>query len=342
MNDSMIAARFYTPNDVLIVEEIPIPDLQPDEVLVQVKACGICGSDIHIIEGRLATKKPPIVLGHEVSGVIARLGRKSKQLKEGDAVCIDNFVSCKTCKYCLDGRRNLCDRFRIMGIFFDGGFAEYVKAAADNIIKLGKNVSFEQGTIVADVAPTALHAIKKSKASFGDSSAVIGIGGIGLQVIQIARLFGVFPIIAIDIREELLKKSLSLGATVVINSLESDPVREIQDKFGGVDVAFECVGIRDTLRQAVQVLRKGGRAVIVGVGADQYTIPPLTVGEYEVVGSFGFTREEINNVNLMAENGFLEFSSSISHRFPLENINEAFDVFKNKVGNPIKVIINPT
>lgn len=342
MDDLMTAARFYRPNAPFVIEKIPIPPLQPHEILVQVKACGICGSDVHIYEGRLATKNPPIVLGHEVSGVIARLGGESKQLKEGEAVCIDSFVSCKNCKYCLGGRRALCHRFKIMGIFFDGGFAEYVKVAADNVIKLGKKVDFEQGIMVADVAPTALHAIRRSNLSFGDSLAVVGVGAIGLQVVQIAKHFGIFPIIAIDIRQELLKKSLDLGADAIINSIVKDPVKEVKEKFGGSDVVIECVGIQETIKQAVQILKKGGRAVIVGVGADSYTIPALTAGEYEVVGSFGFTREEINNVNLMVENGFLEFSSSISHRFPLKNINEAFEVFKNKVGNPIKVIINPT
>jgi len=251
----MKAARFYKPGEPLRIEEIPIPVIGPEDVLLDVKATGICGSDIHILEGVTPTGFSPITLGHEISGVVVEVGTNVRNWKTGDRVCVNCIVSCGSCYNCLRGRFSICTQRKLLGIHLDGGLAEYCKVPATNLIKLPENIPFEHGSIITDAVATPYHAlIKRAKLELGQTVAIFGIGGLGYSAVQLARIAGASKVIAVGIIAQNLERALNIGADEVINSSNQDPVEVIKNMTNGegVDVALECIGMQTTIEQAVK------------------------------------------------------------------------------------------
>src|SRR5215207_6189526 len=310
----MKAARFYEVNESLRVEEVPVPEVQEDEVLVQTRAVGLCGSDIHIVfEGVTPTAFTPITLGHEPSGEVAHTG--------------------------------ICLTRRLIGIQAEGALAEYVVVPAKNLVRLPENVPFTVGAIITDAIATPFHALMdRAVLKVGESVAIYGVGGLGLHAVQIARLLGATKIFVVDPREEQLERAKRLGGDVTINPEENSPVEAILEATGGlgVDVAVELVGLEQTVAQAVESLARGSRAVVVGLGPDAIkTVPPTVFvrDQISLLGSYAFTKRNVEQLVDLAAAGRLDLEGSITHTFPLDEVNKGLEYLHEKIENPIRVAI---
>lgn len=250
--------------------DAPDPQAAEDEVLIQVQACGICGSDVHGMDGSTGRRRPPIIMGHEASGVIAEVGKQVKDWKKGDRVTFDSTVYCGSCWYCQRGLMNLCDNRRVLGVSCEdyrrhGAFAEFVAVPQRIVYRLPDAVTFEQAAMVEPVS-IAVHAVNRTPIAIGDTVVVVGTGMVGLFVVQALRVRGAGKIIAVDLDAHKLKLAQSLGAEAILKADECDVAQEVRNLTGGrgADAAVEVVGLTQTLNTAVSSLRKGGWATIVG------------------------------------------------------------------------------
>ncbi len=342
----MRAARFYKVGEPLKVEAIPFPELSSEEVLVDVKACGICGSDIHIVyEGVTPTAYSPITLGHEPSGVIAALGTEVEGWKVRQRVTVTPFLTCGKCVNCLSGNSQICLSRRVVGIHQEGGLAEFLKVPSKNLVHLPDSVSFDQGGIAVDAVATPFHAITKRGAlRVGERVAIFGCGGLGIHGVQIAKICGASLVICVDTIDSSLERAKKVGADEVINPKREKPVQKIKEMTGGMglDLVFEFIGLRETIEQAIGCVRTGGRVVVVGLGPDTISLPPPSAfvrSELSFLGSYGSATSEIQSVIDLVANGKLNLSESITERFPLGEVNKGLEHLYKKVGNPIRIVI---
>ena len=343
---NMTAARFREVNEPLQLEDIPVPGIREDEVLVQVKAVGLCGSDVHIVfEGVTPTPFTPITLGHEPSGVVAAMGARVEGWEEGDRVAVTPLLFCSSCRNCITGHTNVCLERRILGIQANGALAEYLAAPAKNLVRLPENVPFTVGAIITDAVATPFQALAERAAlRAGETVAIFGAGGLGLHAVQISRLLGAQKIIVVDPREGQLERAAQMGADLTIDPQQTPPVEAIQEATGGlgVDVAAEFVGLQETIAQCVESVVMGGRVVVAGLGADPINIVPPT--EFvrkgiSFLGSYGFTKRNIEQLVQLAASGRLNLEESITHTFPLEEVNTALEYLHEKIENPIRVAV---
>ncbi|MBW2559044.1 MAG: zinc-binding dehydrogenase [Deltaproteobacteria bacterium] len=346
MKGKMKAARFHKVNEKLTIERIPIPQIKPDEVLVDVKATGICGSDVHIVyEGVTLTGFLPITLGHEPSGVVAEVGENVTDWKVGDRVVVSAIVICGKCYNCLRGRESICINKKVLGIHFNGGLAEYMAVPSRNLVKLPDNVPFDQGAICTDAVATPYHAVKtQGRIKLSDTVAIIGLGGLGVHAIQIAKVAGASRIIGIGRTPSVLERALKNGATHVVNINDGNPAQQIKDITDGygVDLAIEMVGTQDMIALGADCIKQGGRLVIGGLGPDNIHILPPTIfvrQELEVVGSYGWDIREIAEIVMLLSDGKLDLSNSVTQRFELDDINRALENLKDRVDHPVRLVI---
>jgi 2-desacetyl-2-hydroxyethyl bacteriochlorophyllide A dehydrogenase len=344
----MTAARFHAPGEPLRVEQVPTPQQEAGEVLVRVHATGLCGSDVHIaVEGITPTPYRPIVLGHEVAGTIADLGEAVQGWALGDRVSVSGVVADGTCAQCVAGRGQLCANRSIIGIHREGGLAEYVAVPARNLCALPASVPFEVGAIVTDAVATPFHAlVDVARVQPGEAVAVIGAGGLGLHAVQIAKLMGAHPVIAVDVRAAQCARAAANGADVVIDASSEPTVDAVlaATDGAGVAVAAEFVGGAETIANAVGSLAVGGRAVIVGLGAEPIVALPPTVfvrRELQILGSYGFTTATVRRVLSLVEAGAIDLDDSITHTFPLAEADRALQTLHRKLGDPQRVVVVP-
>lgn len=343
----MKAARLHEVKKPLVIEEVDIPRLGPGEVLIKMKACGICATDVHTaLEGTVPTAYTPITLGHEPSGIISVLGEGVKGWKEGDRVAIYPQVTCGGCRQCREGRDGICTRTRVLGMHREGAFAEYLAMPAKNLVKIPDNVSFFEAAIMTDAGATPFHAVtKKGEVKPGQTIAVFGCGGLGMNAVQFCRLAGAAIIIAVDTSEAALERALRLGADVAVNAKVDRPFKEVIAASGGhgVDVAFEFVGLNATIDHAVRSLRRGGRAVIVGIGTERINISPpffFVYNDLSLIGSFGSDIGDLENLVNLAAAGKLDFKESITSVIPFGEVNQGISDLEQKVGNPVRIVVS--
>jgi alcohol dehydrogenase, propanol-preferring len=343
---TMKAARFYQVGQPLLLEEIPRPQPGPEEVLIRVKACGICGSDIHIVyEGVTPTAFQPIILGHEFSGDIAEVGEGVEGWSVGDRAAVNCIVSCGNCPHCLSGNEQICLQRRLLGIHLNGGLAEYAAVPFRNLARLPDRVPFDQGAVLTDAVATPYHALtRRGKLSPGESVAVLGCGGLGLHAVRLAKLLGAGRVIALDVSEVALERARERGAEIVCRPDREDPLEVIQQATGGrgVDLSLECIGLQETIASAVRILRTGGRAVIVGLGSEHIvTLPPTEFVRREIslLGSYAFTTREIVELIEWVKVGKLDLSASISKRLSLEDVNQGLEALHQKIDDPIRLVV---
>ena len=343
---SMTAARFYKVEEPLRLEEIPVPELREDEVLVEIKAAGICGSDVHIVfEGVTPTAYKPITLGHEPAGVVAATGSRVTGWEGGERVCVVPGFWCGSCRNCVTGFPNVCLNRRIYGIQAEGALAEYLAVPERNLVRLPNGVPFTVGAIITDAVATPFYALSERVAlKAGETIAIFGAGGLGLHGVQIAKLLGAQKIIVVDTREEQLERARTMGADLTLNPKNAPPVEAILEATGGlgVDVAAEFVGLQATISQCVEAVAPNGRVVVVGLGADPITTVPPTVfvrKQIALLGSYGFTKRGIEQLVELAASGRLDLESSITHTFPLAEVNTALKYLHEKIENPIRVAV---
>ena len=342
----MKAVRLIEPGQPLELQDIPIPEIAPGEVLVSVKAAGVCHSDAHYRAGRSAVHPLPLTLGHEVAGVIAEVGSRAGYLKVGERVCLHYMATCGMCEYCQRGVEQFCLRGKMIGKHRDGGYAEYIAVPARSVFHLPDEIPFEHGAVMMCSSATALHALNKARLKPGETVAVFGVGGLGVSALQLARAYGARQLFAVDLHPAKLELARQLGA-IPIPAGETEPAAEIRRLTGGrgVDVALELVGLAVTMEQAFKSLATLGRAAIAGIGEQSLCIAPyqeLINRETELIGVSDHLAQEIPGLIDWVLQGRLDLGLAISRTVPLEAeaINQALDGLEANSAE-IRVVIQP-
>jgi propanol-preferring alcohol dehydrogenase len=343
----MKAARFYDPGKPVKVEQVSVPEIGPEDILVEVKACGICGSDVHIIKGETFTGKSPIILGHEGAGIVFSVGEAVVDWKAGDRVVIDCVTSCGNCFNCQRGQDSICLSRQLTGIHLDGALAQFIKVKPRNLIHLPPEIDFETGSLATDAVATPYHALRaRAMLKSAEAVAIFGIGGLGFHALKIARLMGATPIIAVDISQAALERAKDAGADIVIDATKEDPpdrIRRLMADQLGTDVALECVGHSRTVRWAAESVRPSGRAVIVGLSPESIQLMGITEfvrGEISLIGSSAFEIKEIKEILSLMRSGRLDLGSSITKTVSLDEINEALTALSENSGDYIRIVVN--
>jgi len=329
-------------------EDVDMPKPGKDDVLIRVKACAICGSDVHGMDGSTGRRIPPIVMGHETSGVIESVGENVTKFKPGDRVTVDSTIYCGECGYCLRGEFNLCDNRKVLGVScsdyrLNGAFAEYIAVPQRIVYRLPDNVSFEQATVIEPLA-IALHAVKRSGASLNNTAVVVGAGMIGLLIIQLLKTAGCSRIIAVDKAREKLVMAEKFSADVCLLSdtvnLYEKILAATSDK--GADIAFEVVGIEETLLVALNSLRKGGSITLVG-NLKQMVSFPLQAAVTRQISLFGSCASagEYPDCLELISSGKVDIDSFISAVAPLSEGAGWFKRLYEKEPGLMKVILKP-
>jgi 2-desacetyl-2-hydroxyethyl bacteriochlorophyllide A dehydrogenase len=327
----MKAVRLVEVHHPLQMQDIPVPVIREGDVLVRVRAAGICHSDVHYRAGKSSVQPLPRTLGHEITGVVEQVGNQVTTVKVGDRVCVHYMLSCGDCDYCRTGHDQFCAQGSIVGRDADGGYAEYVAMPAGNTMHLPDEIPFEHGAILMCSSATALHALRKSRLKGGETVAIFGVGGLGISAVQLAHAFGALDVYAVDINADKLRLAQKYGA-IAVNAISSDPVTEIRQltQGKGVDVALEMIGLPQTMNQAVQSLAVMGRAVVAGI-SDQLleidTYRELLGREAEVIGTSDHRLHELPLLLELTRRGKLNLSEAVTRIVPLDAdaINQVLD-----------------
>jgi 2-desacetyl-2-hydroxyethyl bacteriochlorophyllide A dehydrogenase len=328
--------------------DFPDPEIGPDEVLICVKACGICGSDVHGMDGSTGRRIPPLIMGHEASGIIEEIGKNVVDWKPGDRVTFDSTIYPLNDWYTRKGHYNLSDKRMVLGVSpgnyrKHGAFAELVAVPAHILYCIPENVTFEQAAMVEPVA-VAAHAVNISKISPGQSALVVGTGMVGSFVVKMLEIAGADPVIAIDLDEGKLEMAREYGATHTLKSTDENSSEKILEltKGRGVDVGFEVVGISETVNRCIDGLRKGGTAVLVGNLNPEVTIPlqKVVTTELSLLGSCAINGEYEMVLDLMAT-GKINVDRMISAVVPLSEGADWFRRLYHKEPGLNKVILVP-
>jgi L-iditol 2-dehydrogenase len=344
----IMKALLLTNYKQLELADMPLPEIGDDDVLVQVKACGICGSDIHGYDGSSGRRIPPLVMGHEASGVIAAVGKNVKRWKEDTAVTFDSMVSCGRCHFCRRGQMNLCDNRQIIGVSIPewkrhGAFAEYVAVPQQIIYGLPKGLAFPHAALIEAVS-VAVHASNISGLKLGDTAVVVGSGMIGILCVQALRAAGCGTIIAIDLEDHKLDLAKTLGADFAFNPKKTDVKQEVLalTQGRGADLVMEVVGATPTVKTAVDCVRKGGTVTLVGnITANiEFPLQSIVTREVRVLGSCGSNGEYPECMDLMAR-GAIKVDPIISSVSPLEQGAQWFERLYGGEQGLMKVVLQP-
>jgi len=342
----MKSIRMIEAGKALELQEISVPNIGEKDILVQVRAAGICHSDAHYRAGRSAMGMMPITLGHEVAGIVEKVGAQITNVKAGDRVCLHYNISCGDCYYCSTGNEQFCNTVKMLGHHVDGGYAEYIAVPARNAIPLPEEISFEEGATLMCASATALHALRKGRVKAGETVAVFGVGGLGLSAIQLARASGAVEVYAVDIKQDKLELASEYHA-IPVDASRVDAVEEIRrlTQGKGVDVALEMIGMRKTMEQAIDSVGNLGRAVMVGLNQQ-----PISINTYmqvlgkeaEIIGSNDHLLQELPLLVDLARRKILDTSRVVSQTISLDadKINQRLDDLE-KFTNDVRVVIVP-
>ena len=342
----MKAVQLIKIGQPLQARDVPIPGIGDASALVRIKAAGICHSDVHYRNGTSSVGHLPQTLGHEMAGIVEKVGPGVHRFAAGDRVCVHYLVTCGECYYCSRGNEQFCPDGQMLGKHRDGGYAEYVAVPARSLVSLPGDISFEHGAAMMCSSSTALHALRKARLQAGESVAVFGAGGLGMSAIQLARGMGASAVYAVDINPAKLALAEQLGA-VPVNAQATDSVAEIKRLTGGrgVDVAVEFVGLPQTMRQAVQSLGVLGRASLAGITQktfDIHSYSELIGKEAEVIGCSDHLMQDFPLLLEFARRGVLDLSQLVTRTVPLqaEPINQVLDALES-FGGDVRTVITP-
>lgn len=336
----MKAAILNKPKE-MIIKDIPKLEYSDNEVLINIKEVGICGSDVHYYNtGRIGNfiVEKPIILGHESSGIITEVGKNVKDLKKGDRVTIEPGVPCYTCSYCIKGNYNLCPNIRFMATPpFNGAFVEYMAYDPNFVYKLPDNVSFTSGALVEPLS-VGYSASKRAKINPGDSVLVLGSGPIGISVLEIAKVFGASRVYITDINKFRLEVAKKHGAYKTINVEKQNIFSELEGI--EIDSVIEVSGAESSIINSLKLVKPGGKVVWVGMGEDDIKIPysELTSKDLTVEGIFRYRHTYPQIISLLEEKKvFIE--DIATNFFKLDEINKAFDMANNPDADKMKIMI---
>ena len=342
----MKAVRLVEPGQPLAMHEVPVPAPGTHDVLIRVKAAGICHSDVHYRAGISSVEPLPKTLGHEVAGVVERIGGEVKAVKPGDRVCLHYLATCGDCEWCRAGNEQFCSSAQMIGKHRDGGYAEFILMPERSVFTLPDEIPFEQGAIMMCSSATSLHALRKARLQRGESVAVFGVGGLGVSAIQLAKALGAGKVFAVDINPRKLELAASLGA-VPVDGSKADSAAAIQELTSGkgVDVSLELIGLPTTMQQSVRVLAIKGRAALVGITDKSFPLSPyhqLISKEAEVIGVSDHLATELPELLDFARSRKLDLANVITRTVPLEAsaINDTLDRLE-KFSDDVRTVIIP-
>ena len=341
-------ALLLTDYKQLELTDLPQPDVGPDDVLVQVAACGICGSDIHGWDGSSGRRIPPLVMGHEAAGTVAAVGSDVLDLAAGDRVTFDSMVSCGDCWYCRRGDANLCEQRMVLGVSCGdyrrhGAFAEYICVPRRIVYPIPDSLPFEHAAMIEAVS-VAVHAAGRTPVTLGDTAVVVGSGMIGLLVIQAIRLAGCSRVIATDVNPHRLEVARALGADEVINAAEDDVPARVRELTSGrgADVALEVVGATPTIHSAIACTRKGGSVTLVGNVTPEINLPlqEVVTRELNLFGTCGCSGEYPACIDLLTS-GAIQVEPLITARASLDDGADWFRRLYDGEPGAMKVVLCP-
>ena len=344
---SMRAARFDRASGNLAVKDVPVPEPAPGEVLVRVKACGICLSDVHLIDGSLPAPLPEVTLGHEAAGVIEAVGRGVPGWQPGQRVVMAGGRACWRCRNCIRGRPNECLQPEIMGSFYDGAWAEYVVVPYSALTAIPDQLPFEQAAILADAVATPYAGlIDRAALRPGEAVGLWGIGGLGVHAVQIARMVGATPIIAVDPKASARARALTVGADHALDPDAGDVREEVlrQTDGQGLDLAVDLVGANAVLAEAGSCLGRYGRLLMVGLSQDPIQLGPsllFGLASQSLLGHLGYAKRHLDQLVELVAHGRLDVTRSISGTMPLEDVARGVRQLVTKEGNPIRLVVTP-
>lgn len=342
----MKAAVFYEPNKPMRVEEVEDPDITSQEVLVRIKACGICRGDLQRVSGAVSVDTP-MILGHEPAGKVAKVGSEVEGFKPGDDVLLF-AAGCGECYYCKIGKDNICQNLiNEFGIGRDGAYAEYCKVHPRCLQKLPEGISYEAGSVMTASTGTVFHGITLADIHAGDTVVVYGAGCLGTQALQLMKIMGA-TVFVVDVRDRKLDMAKRLGADAVINAGETDPVKEIRALTGGrgADVAFEIIGLPVTILQAIDSVRPAGKIIDIGAVMEPINlkmIPFIDEGlalnkELTLMTISHCSRKDMAKLMDVVKQGRIDFDTG-TLTLPLDEINRAFEIKKSS--DNLRVVIQP-
>ncbi len=319
----MKAAVLHQAGSPLVIEDVPIPQCGPADILIKVKACGVCHTDLHLAAGEWRLHKLPLILGHEAVGVVEQVGPNAANFKVGDRAGVPWIYStCGECEYCTSDREALCPQIRVTGFMVDGGYAEYAAVPASHAVAVPEGLNFGEAAPVFCAGLTPYRALKISGARVGDTVAIWGVGGLGHYAVQIARAIGA-RVIAVDVAPGKLDLAKQLGADVTLNAARDDAAKAIR-ALGGAHVVINLAPTPVAVAQGAEALRRGGTLVLVGLPPGNFTLPILqTVAKgIRILTSAVGTRQDLREVLDLAAAGRIK---SVVQTCRLEEINWAFE-----------------
>jgi D-arabinose 1-dehydrogenase-like Zn-dependent alcohol dehydrogenase len=344
---SMRAARFDRASRNLAVKDVPVPEPGPGEVLVRVRACGICLSDVHLIDGSLPAPLPEVTPGHEAAGVIEAVGPGVPGWRPGHRVVMAGGRPCWQCRNCIRGRPNECLQLQIMGSFYDGAWAEYVAVPYGTLTAIPDQLPFEQAAILADAVATPYAGlVDRAALRPGEAVGLWGIGGLGVHAVQIARMVGAAPIIAVDPNPDARARALAVGADHALDpaaaAVDDEVLRRTDGQ--GLDLAVDLVGANAVLAEAAGCLGRSGRLLMIGLSLDPIQLGPGVVfglASQSLLGHLGYAKRHLDELVELVSHGRLDVSGSISDTMPLEDVARGVRQLATKEGNPIRLVVTP-
>ncbi|MBX3423738.1 MAG: galactitol-1-phosphate 5-dehydrogenase [Pirellulaceae bacterium] len=341
-------AMLLTDYQKLEIVDMPTPDIGPEDMLVRVQACGICGSDIHGWDGSSGRRRPPLIMGHEAAGIVAAVGSRVTEYREGDRVTFDSTVSCGRCHYCRRGSINLCQQRQVLGVACDefrrhGAFAELVAVPQNICYRLPDDLPFEHAALIEAVS-IAVHAANRTPVKLGDSAVVVGCGMIGLLVVQAIRLAGCSQVMAVDLDDTKLSLAKRFGASHCMNPQQSDVIQQILSHTHGrgADVALEVVGASSTVGTAIDCTRRGGAITLVGNISPQVELPlqKVVTRELSLYGSCASNGEIPQCIDLLSR-GLIQVQPLITALAKLSDGPDWFARLYAGLPGAMKVVLQP-
>jgi alcohol dehydrogenase, propanol-preferring len=325
------AARIHKGGNSLVIDEVGIPKISPNEVLVKVRAAGVCHTELHFLDGAIPIPGEALTLGHEIAGEIAEAGLDVDDLKRGDRIIVNNCVPCNHCRQCFEGRDNLCENFKQLGFTLDGGYAEFVRVRSDLCIPIPASLSFEHGAALTCGSAACYHALFDiGQLRAGETILINGMGGVGFSALQIAKDAGARCIVVDIVEEKLTIARKQFGADATINGRKENVAERVRELTSGLGVNFllELVGVPATMKYSIDVLAKRGRLVFVGYSSADFVVSPILMilKEASVLSSVAYRRSNLVAARDLAVAGKLK--PLVVGHYDLSRVNDALSQLK--------------
>jgi len=332
----------------LIMKDVPRPKVGLNDVLIRVRAAGICGSDLEMARGNRPDVTPPRIPGHEVAGEVAEAGSQVAKFQAGDRVVVEPILSCGRCRNCRVGRYNICRELRFLGVHVDGAFSEFLAVPEWRVYKIPEHFSYEEAAVLEPTA-VGVHVVKRAQISPGDIVVILGAGPIALQIAQVAKAIGAGYIMMTDILDYRLDLARKLAADSAVNSGKESPLQYVSQltEREGADVVIDAVGSSRTILQTMDLVRVGGRILLAGLSVERFLTEPPTfwmrqlLKEVTIETSRSYAANNWTTAIRLASRGRITCKALVTHRFSLDNVVRAYEVADKKLENSVKVLFTP-